>query len=300
MKKAFSILAVTAIISSSVVAPFNMYVPNIEAAEGINPANLIDNPNLISSDITIDPNDKYRLLSWNNINGYGALKVEGTYAISQGARTYKIHNNHSIELDFMSLNNDTLSQTIDTEIGKEYTFSLKFSVPQYMDRTITMRAGNASRTAFTSSEGTRTATRTLNFTATDTKTKIYIGISGTAATRHVMYFSELSVTKSDKQVTADIKAVLDVAEASVKGLFNNGDVKGTIKDTTNQVAIDSARVLVNAVTDQTKKTELENNLKEAQKQLDARNAAVAEKSTSRSSRSKYQRTIQQRRCQRNN
>ncbi|EUJ48371.1 toxin Cry1Ac domain D-VI-related protein [Listeria rocourtiae] len=73
------------------------------------------------------------------------------------------------------------------------------------------------------------------------------------------------------------KARQEAAEASIKGLFNNGDVKGTIKDITNQAAIDSARVLVNAVTDQTKKTELENNLKEAQKQLDTRNAAIAEK-----------------------
>ncbi|EUJ24351.1 toxin Cry1Ac domain D-VI-related protein [Listeria cornellensis] len=80
-----------------------------------------------------------------------------------------------------------------------------------------------------------------------------------------------------RNVVAAEKARQEAAEASVKALFNNDNVNGTIKDATNQKAIDDARTLVNTVTDATKKAELENNLKEAQKQLDARNVAAAEK-----------------------
>ncbi|RQW65216.1 hypothetical protein DUK53_17615, partial [Listeria sp. SHR_NRA_18] len=49
------------------------------------------------------------------------------------------------------------------------------------------------------------------------------------------------------------KARQEAAEASVKDLFTNGDVTGTIKDTTNQAAIDKAQKVVDAVTDATKK-----------------------------------------------
>ncbi|MBC2180373.1 hypothetical protein HCJ82_09445 [Listeria booriae] len=64
------------------------------------------------------------------------------------------------------------------------------------------------------------------------------------------------------------------AEASIKDLFNNNDTTGTIKDATDQKAIDAAQKTIDAVTDPTKKAELQKDLDEAQKQLDARNAAA--------------------------
>ncbi|EUJ43589.1 pectate lyase-like adhesive domain-containing protein [Listeria riparia] len=46
------------------------------------------------------------------------------------------------------------------------------------------------------------------------------------------------------------------AENAVKDLFNNSDVTGTIKDTTNQEAIDNAQKAIDAVTDATKKSRI--------------------------------------------
>ncbi|EUJ25564.1 hypothetical protein PCORN_17003 [Listeria cornellensis FSL F6-0969] len=43
----------------------------------------------------------------------------------------------------------------------------------------------------------------------------------------------------------------------MKDLFNNGDVTGTIKDTTDQAAIDKTQKAVDAVTDATKKAALQ-------------------------------------------
>ncbi|MBC2170853.1 toxin Cry1Ac domain D-VI-related protein [Listeria booriae] len=278
MKKTISTLAVTAIISSSVLTPYSMYTPNVAATEVIAPTNLVDNPNLISSDITINPNNDKQLFSWNSWYGYSKLKIEGNYAISSiDGRKSKIYDDHRIALDFKAGQNDTLGQTISTEIGKEYTFGLKFKVPKYMDRTIKLKAGKNSTVAFQES-GVGEAVdilRYVTFTATESETRVYIEITGPATTQHDMFFYDISAAKSAKQVAADKKVVSDKAEASVKALFNNNDVKGTIKDATNQKAIDDARTLVNAVTDATKKAELENNLKEAQEQLDARNVAEA-------------------------
>ncbi|MDZ5757448.1 toxin Cry1Ac domain D-VI-related protein [Carnobacterium maltaromaticum] len=67
------------------------------------------------------------------------------------------------------------------------------------------------------------------------------------------------------------------AEKAVNELFKNDNVtSGAIKDVTDQKAINTAKDLVNQVTDSTKKTELEADLKVAQDLLDARNAAAEE------------------------
>ncbi|WP_430534848.1 toxin Cry1Ac domain D-VI-related protein [Listeria rocourtiae] len=95
-----------------------------------------------------------------------------------------------------------------------------------------------------------------------------------------------SAVKTDLQNKVNrAKELLDqrnkeaAADTSVKGLFNNNDTTGTIKDTTNQTAIDAAQKTIDAVTDPTKKATLQKELNEAQTQLDTRNAAeVAEKS----------------------
>ncbi|MBC1230815.1 hypothetical protein HB816_10185 [Listeria booriae] len=71
-----------------------------------------------------------------------------------------------------------------------------------------------------------------------------------------------------RNVAAAEKARQEAAETSVKELFNNNDVTGSIKDSTNQAAIDNAQQKVDAVTDSTKKAELQKNLDEAQRQFD--------------------------------
>ncbi|EUJ43587.1 immunoglobulin-like domain-containing protein [Listeria riparia] len=70
------------------------------------------------------------------------------------------------------------------------------------------------------------------------------------------------------------KARQEAAEKAVKDLFNNSDVTGTIKNTTDQAAIDNAQKAIDAVTDTTKKAALQKDLDEAQKQLNNRNAVL--------------------------
>ncbi|EUJ24347.1 hypothetical protein [Listeria cornellensis] len=73
----------------------------------------------------------------------------------------------------------------------------------------------------------------------------------------------------DKAIAQLAKALLAEAsaEASVKDLFDNNDVKGLIKEITNQVSIDSAQILVNAVTDTARKSALQLQLDEAKKTI---------------------------------
>ncbi|MBC1605500.1 hypothetical protein HCJ39_12330 [Listeria rocourtiae] len=75
---------------------------------------------------------------------------------------------------------------------------------------------------------------------------------------------------------AQEKAEQEAIENVVKALFNNNDVTGTIKDTTNQALIDNAKELVATVKDAGKKAELEAQIAEAQKQLDAKAGAAEE------------------------
>lgn len=84
---------------------------------------------------------------------------------------------------------------------------------------------------------------------------------------------EAYITEAQKQVdaktaeTAAEEARQEVATNAVKELFNNNDVTGTIKESTNQEAIDNAKELVATITDAGKKAELEAQIVEAQKQL---------------------------------
>ncbi|MBC1457176.1 toxin Cry1Ac domain D-VI-related protein [Listeria newyorkensis] len=90
---------------------------------------------------------------------------------------------------------------------------------------------------------------------------------------------ENQIVEAQNQLNAKIAAAeeqarQEAATKAVKELFNNNDVKGTIKDSTTQKEIDSAKSLVASVTDATKKKELENQIAEAQKQLDAKTTAA--------------------------
>ncbi|MBC2190438.1 toxin Cry1Ac domain D-VI-related protein, partial [Listeria booriae] len=71
---------------------------------------------------------------------------------------------------------------------------------------------------------------------------------------------------------------VEEAKKIIDELFNNGNTNGSLKDTTNQAAIDKAQEKIDAVLDAGKKAELQKELDAAQKQLDDRNsAAEAEK-----------------------
>ncbi|MBC2242112.1 immunoglobulin-like domain-containing protein [Listeria booriae] len=61
------------------------------------------------------------------------------------------------------------------------------------------------------------------------------------------------------------------AEAALKALFYGNDVNGTIKDTTNQVAIENVQGLIDVVTDPALKVALQAQVDKAQAQINTRN-----------------------------
>ncbi|MBC2168235.1 hypothetical protein HCB26_16795, partial [Listeria booriae] len=83
--------------------------------------------------------------------------------------------------------------------------------------------------------------------------------------------------EAQKQLTAkkeaEEKTRQAAAEAALKALFYGNDVNGTIKDTTNQAAIDNVQGLIDVVTDPIIKAALQKDLDHAQALLDARIAA---------------------------
>ncbi|MBC1796000.1 hypothetical protein HCA55_04635 [Listeria booriae] len=87
--------------------------------------------------------------------------------------------------------------------------------------------------------------------------------------------SELNARVAEKQREAD-------ATASIKDLFINNDPTNSIKDTTNQAAIDAAQAKVNAVTDATVKADMQAQVDKAQSELNKRTSdqKTAEATTS--------------------
>ncbi|MBC1889065.1 hypothetical protein HCA63_11995, partial [Listeria booriae] len=104
-----------------------------------------------------------------------------------------------------------------------------------------------------------------------------------AAITDVAKKAELEAQLAEAQKQVDTKTAENEAEQgrqetatdAVKELFNNNDTTGTIKDNTTQEAINNAKELVAAITDADKKAELEAQLAEAQKQLDAKTEDTA-------------------------
>ncbi|KGL37442.1 hypothetical protein BMT55_09015 [Listeria newyorkensis] len=70
------------------------------------------------------------------------------------------------------------------------------------------------------------------------------------------------------------KAAQDAADKAVNELFNNNNPANTIKDATNQKAIDDAKTAIEKVTDADKKAALQKDLDKAQQQLNDRNTII--------------------------
>ncbi|MBC1565506.1 toxin Cry1Ac domain D-VI-related protein [Listeria booriae] len=77
--------------------------------------------------------------------------------------------------------------------------------------------------------------------------------------------AELDAKNAEKQRETD-------ATAAINNLFIDNNPANHIKDTTNQAAIDAAQAKVDAVTDTTKKAEMQAQVDKAQAELDAKNA----------------------------
>ncbi|MFV0395372.1 MAG: toxin Cry1Ac domain D-VI-related protein [Coprobacillaceae bacterium] len=112
----------------------------------------------------------------------------------------------------------------------------------------------------------------------DTRTDINDGITQT----DIDDAQALVTTLPDGQFKTDLQADIDLANQyldariaaknAVDNLFNSDGT--TIKDVTNQISIDDAKTLVDALPGSSFKTDLLNRIEEAQKQLNERNDAI--------------------------
>ncbi|MBC6314154.1 beta strand repeat-containing protein [Listeria grandensis] len=88
---------------------------------------------------------------------------------------------------------------------------------------------------------------------------------------------QVYINKAQEELNARTAAATKEAEATtaVNGLFIDNNPTNHIKDTTTQAKIDAAQLKVDAVTDTTKKAELQTHVDKAQTELDAKNTAKA-------------------------
>ncbi|EUJ24348.1 hypothetical protein PCORN_18701 [Listeria cornellensis FSL F6-0969] len=122
--------------------------------------------------------------------------------------------------------------------------------------------------------------KTITFTATSNQTKLFyytetprVTVQDSQANIAIRFKADVRKTVAQLQKDKDDVANQVAAEASVKDLFNGNDVNGTIKETTDQGAIDTAQNLINAVADLTVKAGLQKELDKAKGQLEEKLAA---------------------------
>ncbi|RQW67806.1 hypothetical protein DUK53_05690, partial [Listeria sp. SHR_NRA_18] len=295
MKKVISILAIASILGTTVVTPLNVLSTKGYAAEEANSTAAVlsaNNPNLLTTSVEIDPTT-HRLVHWQS-----GTTVENAVLVNKGDYWSKIENGwrsntvptHSVastgegNLTIGSQGSvvNTLVQTIKTEIGKEYTIALDYvqtpiNQPSVSNFLFGVRRTNGSIEQTGIAAQNRLAGFTqFTFIADRSETDVFFQLNTAGNVSKSVVFDNLTIGKSSNQLAKEEeKARQEAAEASVKDLFTNGDVTGTIKDTTNQAAIDKAQKVVDAVTDATKKAALQKELDEAKKQLEAKQAAAA-------------------------
>ncbi|WP_430534774.1 toxin Cry1Ac domain D-VI-related protein [Listeria rocourtiae] len=138
-------------------------------------------------------------------------------------------------------------------------------------------AENSIKELFNNNDVTGTIKDTTDQTAIDNAQKVVDAVTDPEkkeALQKELDEAKKQLEARNEAAEAVEKARQEVAENSIKELFNNNDVTGTIKDTTDQTAIDNAQKVVDAVTDPEKKEALQKELDEAKKQLEARNEAA--------------------------
>ncbi|MCD2207300.1 immunoglobulin-like domain-containing protein [Listeria booriae] len=291
MKKAASIMAVAALIGTSVTTPLGALTTKAaESQPQSQPSTLaVLNPNLLSQDISVSAtNSKRFATNWNLISGaaYTTLGYDtngGAVATDAVGNIFHLTNaSMSMQTTFKARTNVAVSQTIDTEIGKEYTYTSRFYLDEsvgpgptrtMVNRNITLQINDSTpRTLIGLNQGIVNGYEgTFSFVATSTKTNITLASIGTSSTRDYRLFQTLqSIKKSDKQVQQDAIALEQQAQQAVNNLFNGSNPANVIKTGLTQAEIDAAQNLVNQVTDETKKAAFQKNLDNAKKQLNDR------------------------------
>lgn len=291
MKKAASIMAVAALIGTSVTTPLGALTTKAaESQPQSQPSTLaVLNPNLLSQDISVSAtNSKRFATNWNLTSGaaYTTLGYDtngGAVATDAVGNIFHLTNaSMSMQTTFKARTNVAVSQTIDTEIGKEYTYTSRFYLDEsvgpgptrtMVNRNITLQINDLTpRTLIGLNQGIVNGYEgTFSFVATSTKTNITLASIGTSSTRDYRLFQTLqSIKKSDKQVQQDAIALEQQAQQAVNNLFNGSNPANVIKTGLTQAEIDAAQNLVNQVTDETKKAAFQKNLDNAKKQLNDR------------------------------
>ncbi|WAO22705.1 immunoglobulin-like domain-containing protein [Paenilisteria newyorkensis] len=280
MKKLMSVVALTSIIGTSVVTPFNVLATPAAASEQAN-SNNVTNPNLfkISTEMTKLADGKYKL-NWNSIATTNAWTWNEASNVFSKVETSKNIVSLAVEKDTaITLKNDlknfayvssnsAIGQPVATEIGKEYTVSTDFDIVQG-STLASIQIYNESPVAnlVNTSKNANTGTMSVTFKATQKTTFIGFGAYGEKGTIKEVRYSNISMVKSDAQVAKDDVATQNTAREAVNNLFENKNPQGNITSAVTEDSIANAQNLVDQVVDVTKKAELQADLDKAKAQL---------------------------------
>ncbi|WP_252371137.1 toxin Cry1Ac domain D-VI-related protein, partial [Listeria newyorkensis] len=281
MKKLMSVVALTSIIGTSVVTPFNVLATPAAASEQAN-SNNVTNPNLfqIFTEMTKLDNGKYTL-NWSRpdiTTQWTKNEADNTFSYTDASfkniMNLQVEDDEAITLKHdltkftASASNLAIGKNIVTEIGKEYTVSADFDVSQGRKRgsiyvynqTPVASLGNVTKDA-------QNGTLSITFKATKTSTFIGFGAYEDRGMTKVIRYSNISMVKSDAQVAKEDVATQNTAREAVNNLFENKNPQGNITATVTADSIANAQNLVDQVVDVTKKAELQADLDKAKAQL---------------------------------
>ncbi|MBC1937896.1 hypothetical protein HCA69_16155, partial [Listeria grandensis] len=311
IKKIFTTLALTSIVGTNFVTPIQALL--VEAAEeapntiAMEPtSSFVNTPigaNLISQNFTM-VNNKFKDYQISETGVITAPDPEQTPALTDDSgwlrtspsanKAVSASNPFSFSTrDFgkSAQNYMFIATTITTEPGKLYQF--KYDTKLYnlggfasspQNSVIGMKArvathgsnvtynSNSYSLAGNSAETLTNKGEIIEFRATSDKTVIsaemsYMNLDAVGG-YHFAAMSNYSVTEIDEATNQE-------AREAITNLFVDQDVTGTITSTTDQAAIDAAKNLVAAVLSDSVKADLQNQLNDAQNQLDARLAEAA-------------------------
>ncbi|MBC1210762.1 hypothetical protein HB815_07465 [Listeria booriae] len=283
IKKIITVLATTSIIGTSVVTPLNTL--STEAFAAVGTQAVIENPNLVKFNfdkLTETPSFKFK--NWliggihgdAQLNSYNFTQNGNEYAVTGTTKLIRVNspteidivNNYTTGTGVIDAHITTMIQNIDTEIGKEYTLSVNYKNSNASG--ISMRLGLGGVTnGSVMSDGNSEGTLTKTFTATSSKTSIYLQQSSLTVGLNTTNLTDFSAVKSNYQLAKD----------AVSEMF---ETNGKVKSTVDQAWVDEVQAQVDLVTDPTKKQELQTQLDKAKQKIvelanqDAASKAVKE------------------------
>ncbi|MBA3926457.1 toxin Cry1Ac domain D-VI-related protein, partial [Listeria rustica] len=280
MKKLMSVVALTSIIGTSVVTPFNVFATPAAASEQIN-NNHVGTPNLfqVSTEITKLDNGKYTT-GWSSPNDMSQWTWDGTsntFSTTSNSKTgmlLKVEENEAFTLEHNAKNltyesnNPAIGKSVVTEIGKEYTVSTDLDVVQG-STLASIQVYNISplKNLGTTNKDAKNGTMTITFKATQTSTFIGFGAYQVKGATKVIRYSNINLTKSAAQVAKDDVATQNTAREAVNNLFENKNPQGNITAAVTEDSIANAQNLVDQVVDAAKEAELQADLDKAKAQL---------------------------------